>query len=84
MDIVSGKGLELRAGGVRAWYAADRQQQMPASLHADRQPRRWMRSPPAGTQADILSSELSTLAERLGSESIAPLIMQLIDQLGIS
>jgi BlaI family transcriptional regulator, penicillinase repressor len=32
------------------------------------------------SQADVLGQELTTLAERLGSESIAPLIMQLIDQ----
>jgi predicted transcriptional regulator len=35
-------------------------------------------------QEDVLSSELSSLAERLGSESIAPLIMQLIDQKRLS
>lgn len=39
---------------------------------------------PAASQHDILSSELSSLAERLGSESIAPLIMQLIDQQRLS
>jgi BlaI family transcriptional regulator, penicillinase repressor len=34
--------------------------------------------------ADILSQELKTLVERLGGESIAPLIMQLIDQKRLS
>jgi BlaI family penicillinase repressor len=32
------------------------------------------------TEADVLGRELKTLVERLGSRSIAPLIMQLIDQ----
>lgn len=35
---------------------------------------------PAASQADVLGQELKTLAERLGADSIAPLIMQLIDQ----
>jgi len=35
---------------------------------------------PLATQADILGQELNTLVERLGADSIAPLIMQLIDQ----
>jgi predicted transcriptional regulator len=35
---------------------------------------------PAASQADVLGHELKTLAERLGADSIAPLIMQLIDQ----
>ena len=34
----------------------------------------------ATSPADILGKELHTLVERLGSDSIAPLIMQLIDQ----
>jgi BlaI family penicillinase repressor len=36
------------------------------------------------TQADVLGRELNTLVERLGSDSIAPLIMQLIDQKRLS
>ena len=36
------------------------------------------------SQADILEQELKTLAERLGAGSIAPLIMQLIDQKRLS
>ncbi len=36
------------------------------------------------SQAEILGQELSTLADRLGSESIAPLIMQLIHQKRLS
>jgi len=36
------------------------------------------------SQADILGQELKTLAERLGTDSIAPLIMQLIDQKRLS
>ena len=39
---------------------------------------------PAASHADILCSELKTLAERLGTDSIAPLIMQLIDQKQLS
>jgi BlaI family transcriptional regulator, penicillinase repressor len=39
---------------------------------------------PAATSADILGQELKTLADRLGSDSIAPLIMQLIGQKRIS
>lgn len=35
---------------------------------------------PVATQADVLGRELSALVERLGGNSIAPLIMQLIDQ----
>lgn len=35
---------------------------------------------PAASQADVLGHELQTLVDRLGGESIAPLIMQLIDQ----
>jgi BlaI family transcriptional regulator, penicillinase repressor len=36
------------------------------------------------TQADVLGQELETLAERLGSDSIAPLIMHLISQKRLS
>jgi BlaI family transcriptional regulator, penicillinase repressor len=36
------------------------------------------------SQADILGRELETLVERLGGDSIAPLIMQLIDQKRLS
>jgi predicted transcriptional regulator len=36
------------------------------------------------TQADVLGQELETLVERLGADSIAPLIMQLIDQKRLS
>lgn len=39
---------------------------------------------PAASQADVLGHELKTLAERLGADSIAPLIMQLIDQKGLT
>jgi BlaI family transcriptional regulator, penicillinase repressor len=39
---------------------------------------------PKATQADILGQELETLVERLGGDSIAPLIMQLIDQKRLS
>lgn len=39
---------------------------------------------PAATEADILGQELQTLVERLGANSIAPLIMQLIDQKRLS
>ncbi len=39
---------------------------------------------PTASQADVLGHELNTLAERLGSNSIAPLIMQLIDQKRLS
>jgi BlaI family transcriptional regulator, penicillinase repressor len=39
---------------------------------------------PKATQADILGHELKTLVERLGRDSIAPLIMQLIDQKRLS
>ncbi|HEX4145603.1 MAG TPA: BlaI/MecI/CopY family transcriptional regulator [Pirellulales bacterium] len=39
---------------------------------------------PTASPADILGQELKTLAERLGGESIAPLIMQLIDQKRLS
>jgi BlaI family penicillinase repressor len=39
---------------------------------------------PTASQADILGRELKTLAARLGSGSIAPLIMQLIDQRRLS
>ncbi|HEY1601035.1 MAG TPA: BlaI/MecI/CopY family transcriptional regulator [Pirellulales bacterium] len=34
--------------------------------------------------ADVLGQELKTLAERMGGDSIAPLIMQLIDQKQLS
>jgi predicted transcriptional regulator len=34
--------------------------------------------------ADVMGQELATLAERLGRDSIAPLIMQLIDQKRLS
>lgn len=37
-----------------------------------------------GTQADVLGQELRTLAERLGADSIAPLIMQLLSQKRLS
>ncbi len=36
------------------------------------------------SQADVLGRELDTLVERLGSNSIAPLIMRLIDQKRLS
>ena len=36
------------------------------------------------SQADVLGQEVNTLVERLGAESIAPLIMQLIDQKRLS
>ena len=36
------------------------------------------------SQADVLGQELKTLVERLGGDSIAPLIMQLIDQKQLS
>jgi BlaI family transcriptional regulator, penicillinase repressor len=36
------------------------------------------------SQADVLGQELKTLVERLGADSIAPLIMQLIDQKQLS
>lgn len=36
------------------------------------------------SSADVLGEELETLVERLGSESIAPLIMRLIDQKRLS
>jgi len=39
---------------------------------------------PAASQADILGHELNSLVERLGGDSIAPLIMQLIDQKRLS
>ena len=39
---------------------------------------------PAATPADILGQELNTLVERLGADSIAPLIMQLIGQKRLS
>jgi BlaI family transcriptional regulator, penicillinase repressor len=39
---------------------------------------------PTASPADILGRELKTLVERLGSRSIAPLIMQLIDQKRLS
>ena len=39
---------------------------------------------PTARPADILSQELATLVERLGGESIAPLIMQLIDEKRLS
>jgi BlaI family penicillinase repressor len=39
---------------------------------------------PTASQADILGQELRTLVERLGGDSIAPLIMQLIDQKRLS
>jgi BlaI family penicillinase repressor len=39
---------------------------------------------PTVSQADILGQELRTLVERLGGDSIAPLIMQLIDQKRLS
>jgi BlaI family penicillinase repressor len=39
---------------------------------------------PAASQREVLGQELATLAERLGSGSIAPLIMQLIDEKRLS
>jgi predicted transcriptional regulator len=36
------------------------------------------------SRADVLGQELETLVERLGGDSIAPLIMQLIDQKRLS
>ena len=39
---------------------------------------------PTASQADVLGHELKTLVERLGTDSIAPLIMQLIDQKQLS
>jgi BlaI family penicillinase repressor len=36
------------------------------------------------TPADVLGQELKTLVERMGGDSIAPLIMQLIDQKQLS
>jgi predicted transcriptional regulator len=36
------------------------------------------------SHADVLGQELTTLVERLGGDSIAPLIMQLIDQKRLS
>jgi predicted transcriptional regulator len=39
---------------------------------------------PTASHADILGQELKTLVERLGGDSIAPLIMQLIDQKRLS
>jgi predicted transcriptional regulator len=35
---------------------------------------------PTASQADILGQELKTLAQRLGSDSIAPLVMSLLEQ----
>jgi predicted transcriptional regulator len=39
---------------------------------------------PSVSQVDVLGQELKTLVERLGSDSIAPLIMQLIDRKQLS
>jgi BlaI family transcriptional regulator, penicillinase repressor len=39
---------------------------------------------PNVSQDDVLGQELKTLVERLGGDSIAPLIMQLIDQKQLS
>jgi BlaI family transcriptional regulator, penicillinase repressor len=39
---------------------------------------------PKASQSDIVGQELNTLVERLGGDSIAPLIMQLIDQKRLS
>jgi BlaI family transcriptional regulator, penicillinase repressor len=39
---------------------------------------------PRVSQADVLSRDLKTLVERLGNNSLAPLIMQLIDQKRLS
>ena len=39
---------------------------------------------PTASQADVLGQELKTLGARLGGGSIAPLIMQLIDQKRLS
>lgn len=38
----------------------------------------------AASQADVLGQELDTLVDRLGSDSIAPLILQLIDRKRLS
>lgn len=38
----------------------------------------------AASRADVLGQELKTLAERLGADSIAPLVMQLIQQKRLS
>ena len=38
----------------------------------------------AASQTEVLGHELQTLVERLGGDSIAPLIMQLIDQKRLS
>ncbi len=38
----------------------------------------------AVSEADVLGNELKSLAERMGADSIAPLIMQLIDQKRLS
>jgi BlaI family transcriptional regulator, penicillinase repressor len=39
---------------------------------------------PTASPADVLGQELKTLVDRLGGRSIAPLIMQLIDQRRLS
>ena len=39
---------------------------------------------PTATEADILTRELDSLVERLGTGSIAPLVMQLIEQRRLS
>jgi BlaI family transcriptional regulator, penicillinase repressor len=39
---------------------------------------------PTASHADILGQELESIVERLGADSIAPLIMQLIDQKRLS
>ncbi len=39
---------------------------------------------PVASQADIIGQELDTLVQRLGADSNAPLIMQLIDQKRLS
>lgn len=39
---------------------------------------------PTASEADILSQELESVAERLGTGSIAPLVMQLIQQRRLS
>ncbi len=39
---------------------------------------------PAASHADILGQELETLVKRMGGDSIAPLIMRLIDQKRLS
>jgi BlaI family penicillinase repressor len=39
---------------------------------------------PTASQADVLGDELKSIVDRLGANSVAPLIMQLIDQKQLS